>query len=228
LEAYFTGNLTTLFLAGSAATLSRETGVLVLGALLCVSLWDGLGSKVHPRQLVTLAVGASALLPFFLWQATLSHVYRQSAMSSDVAANLGWPFEGVISTVWEALAGTRFYVHSSALQLAMRGFVVVSAPFLLYLCSLVAWRLYAVLRDASFRAVGAVWMPLAMLMMLLTGGGGPLGRSRVVPSRVFRVLRHWRSDCRLAAYVLLAHQGLRCWRIVNVRRRLGNLLHGTA
>jgi hypothetical protein len=175
LEAYFTGNLTTLFLAGSAATLSRETGVLVLGGLLCVSLWDGLRSKVHPRQLVTLAVGASALLPFFLWQATLSHVYRQSAMSSDVAANLGWPFEGVISTVWEALAGTRFYVHSSALQLAMRGFVVVSAPFLLYLCSLVAWRLYAVLRDASFRAVGAGWMPLAMLMMLLTGGAGPWG-----------------------------------------------------
>jgi hypothetical protein len=200
LEAFLAGNLLTLLLAGMAATLTRETGVVVLAGLLCLALWNLARPTFEFRAWPRFAVAACAFLPLLVWQAVLQRAFNQLALASDTSVNLGWPFQGAIQALWETLTGTRFYVRNHVWQVLMRGFVLCSAPLLLSLCALMAWRLPAALHDAAHRAVAAAWLPLALLMMLLTGPW-------IDPVSYFRAF----TECFVVGALLLAWRPMRPW-----------------
>jgi hypothetical protein len=193
LEAFLAGNLPLFALVGAAIPLTRETGIVALVGLCLFSLVKVMRSGVHPRAWGRVAASIATFLPFLLWQGVLLQIFGQSAVASGTGGNMGWPFLGAAHAFYDTLLGTRFYVHSRLWQLGMRGFVLFSASVLLWLCVMVAWRLPAALRDPFWQPLAAAWIPLAVLMTLLTGPW-------IDPESYFRAF----TECFVIGVLLLA------------------------
>lgn len=193
LEAFLAGNLLLFALAGAASSLTRETGIMVLVGLCVLSLFEVMRQGPRPRAWARVIASIAAFLPFLLWQAVLHRAFGQTAVTSRADVGIGWPFLGAAGILHDTVLGTRFYVHSRLWQIGMRGFVLFSASVLLSLCVVIAWRLPAALRDPVQRSVAAVWIPLAALMMLLTGAW-------IDPLSYFRAF----TECFVIGVLLLA------------------------
>ena len=139
-------------------------------------------------------------MPYFAWQAVLHAQLANSAFADDAAANIGLPFAGPARTLIETLNGTRLYVHSHVFSLALRGFVLITTPCLLAVCASMATRLPAAWRDPQLRVLAAAWLPLALLMILLTGPW-------IDPVSYFRAF----TECFAVGVLLLARFPLAPW-----------------
>jgi hypothetical protein len=171
LDAYFAERLLAYGLLGALATLTRETSILALGGVLCFETFRphvGVGTGGRwPRVLVC----GLALIPFLMWREAQLVFWHHSPQGAVAANNLGWPFVGAVSMMRDALSGVRQYTPSHGLDVAMRGYVLASSALLLWFCAVAASRVPYVVRTAGVGALAAGWLPIMVLMSLLTEAG---------------------------------------------------------
>jgi hypothetical protein len=179
LDRYFAGRLWAFAVLGALATLTRETGVLVLGGLLAY--------EVVSRNLRRAAVCALAIVPFLAWR-QLQTVIWGTVPSSAVMDVLAWPLVGIVETFASILFGS--YVTPGGLRgVILRGYAFVSVAFL------VAFSVWTATRIASGRKeLIAAWLPLVFLMSIL-GINGPW----VEPIGFFRAF----TECWIVGCLLL-------------------------
>ncbi len=170
LEAYFARRLLTYCLLAAAATLTRETTVLILGGIACYETIHAVRAPDGAARWRRALICGLALVPFLVWQAALRLIVGDSPQGGT--HDLTWPVLGAAVMLHDTLTGVRHYAPGrSGLDALLRAYVLGSAGWLLGFCATVAARAPAVLRMASVGALAAGWLPILALMSMLAAGG---------------------------------------------------------
>jgi hypothetical protein len=201
LDAYFAGRLWLYVLLGGLAPLSRETTVLVLGGIVCFEGMAALRSGHWPLWRRAM-VCALAVLPFCVWQGVLRLLWGHAPQVGN--ADLGWPLIGLIDMLRETLDGTEQFVqpHRPFLDAVVRAYTMCCALWLVAFCGVVAARVPRVLRGAAAAPLAAGWLPMLVLMSLLTAGGPWVDRNAY-----FRAF----TECYVLGCLILAAAPPRNW-----------------
>ena len=163
LNAYFSQRLVAYAALGAAAALTRETSILFLAGVFGFEGLRAMRSAAGlDRWRRTIIVGL-ALVPFLIWREMQFVLWAQSPFADAAKNNVGWPFQGFIEMVEDALSGTRF----DGKHLALRAYELGGAGLLTIFCAMVIVRLNATLRISTSGALAAGWIPIILLMVVL-------------------------------------------------------------
>jgi hypothetical protein len=156
LDCYFAGRLVTFAVVGALATLTRETGVFILGGLL---VYEGFRANWRAAAACLASLG-----PFVIWHQLQSMLWGTSTAS--VAANTTtWPFFGII-TAWFSMMFGDYFPVGGFKGVVLRGYALASSVGLAAFSALVASRI-----PAARKPLVAAWLPIAALMSVLTATG---------------------------------------------------------
>jgi hypothetical protein len=179
-DRYLSGRLLAYAVLGALASLTRETGILLLGGVFCLELFQAVRPTAIARPWSRVLVCGLAMLPFLAWQEALVLLWGEAPRNAGVSQNLGWPLLGVVGMLRDVLAGAQHFAPGRTIDLGIRAYVVGSTLWLLAFCAVVATRVPSALRSAA-AGVAAGWVPLLLLMSLLSAGG-----SWINPAGYFR------------------------------------------
>lgn len=171
LAAYLADRLVLYALLGALATLTRETGILMLGGILCLELIRAVGARGQWRRAHRALICLLALIPFLAWREILHFLWSQSPQEAGAGHNIGWPMLGAATMLLDTLSGARHYSPRHGLNIALRAYAFGTAAWLLVWCAITASRAGAVLRLKQAAAVAAGWLPVLALMSVLSAGG---------------------------------------------------------
>jgi hypothetical protein len=156
LDCYFAGRLVKFAIVGALATLTRETGVLVLGGLLVY--------EILRRNFRMAAACVGSVVPFVVWR-QLQSVFWGASTASVAINTITWPLLGIVTAWFNTVFGD--VVPVGGLKGAiLRGYSLVSSVSLAAFAGLVATRL-----RAARMALVAAWLPIVALMSVLTADG---------------------------------------------------------
>jgi hypothetical protein len=156
LDRYFAGRLVAFAIVGALATLTRETGVLVLGGLLI--------HEVFRRNVRAAAACLGGMVPFVVWR-QLQPLFWGTSTASVAINTMTWPLLGIV-TAWFNTAFGDVVPIGGLKGVVLRGYSLVSSASLVAFAGLVATRL----RTARAVLVAA-WLPIVALMSVLTADG---------------------------------------------------------
>jgi hypothetical protein len=180
-DSWMRGRLTRYALLGAAATLTRETSILLL---LGVAFVEAV-SVVHRRRLSwRFAMAGLAIVPFVVWNMTIGIFWHAVPQGNSVTSNLALPLFGPFAMMAEVLL--RLMQGASGLkQSLLMLYILASATSVLIFCGAtlrVAWRLLQ-RKDAPEGAKGLAAGFLATLaLMSVLSANGPW----VEPAAYFR------------------------------------------
>jgi hypothetical protein len=167
LDAYFSERLFAFAAFGALATLTRETSVLFLFGVMCFEALRAARSAGRGDRWHRMIVVALAPIPFLIWREVQVFSWSQSSLVAAQLINIGWPFVGILEKLRGVLLGTGHYGKN----LALCGFELGSLGLLAGFCALVSVRLSTILRASSFGVLAAGWLPVMMLMTMLSADG---------------------------------------------------------
>ena len=177
-DRYFAGRLLAFAIFAAIATLTRETGVLVLGGLL---VYEVLSRR--PRRAIACGL---AIMPFLVWRQTQTIIWG-TVPSSAAMDVLNWPLVGIAQAFGAILFG-QYVIPTGIKGAIMRAYALVGIAFLVAFAALTASRFVS-----GRKALVAAWLPLVALMSIL-GVNGPW----VEPIGFFRAFTEcWVVGCLL-------------------------------
>ncbi len=178
LDRYFAGRLFAFVVCGAIATLTRETGALVLGGLFIY--------EVLSWNLRRAVVCGLAMVPFLVWR-QMQTVIWGTVPSSAAMDVLNWPLVGIAQAFGAILFG-HYVIPTGIKGLVLRAYAFASIAFLVAFSALTASRFVS-----GRKALVAAWLPLVALMSIL-GVNGPW----VEPIGFFRAFTEcWVVGCLL-------------------------------
>ena len=179
LDRYFAGRLVAFATFGAIATLTRETGALVLGGLFVYEVLSW-----NLRRAIACGL---AIVPFLVWR-QLQTVIWGTVPSSAAMDVLNWPLVGIVQAFGAILFG-HYVIPTGIKGVIMRAYAFVSIAFLVAFSAITASRLVS-----GRKALVAAWLPLVALMSIL-GANGPW----LEPIGFFRAF----SECWVVGCLLL-------------------------
>jgi hypothetical protein len=184
IDSYLSRRMVLFTLFGAAATLTRET---TLPFLLGVFLFEGWLVWKAREPLKTAIFCAVAVVPNIVWRVALAMLTEQPMLKTQLA-NADWPLLGYAKALVRAQNFSFFAM-----------FVTISLLCLLVFLALVG---VSIIRRPEANGVVVGWLLLALLMLCLAAGGGPL----VEPIAYFRAF----TECFMVGAIILAKGPL--WR----------------
>jgi hypothetical protein len=179
LDRYFAGRLVAFAIFGAIATLTRETGALVLGGLFVYEVLSW-----NLRRAIACGL---AIVPFLVWR-QMQTVIWGTVPSSAAMDVLNWPLVGIMQAFGAILFG-HYVIPTGIKGVIMRAYAFVSIAFLVGFSAITASRLVS-----GRQALVAAWLPLVALMSIL-GANGPW----LEPIGFFRAF----SECWVVGCLLL-------------------------
>ena len=171
LAAYLADRLVLYALLGALATLTRETGILMLAGILFLELFRVYDGRGRWRRANRALICLLALIPFLAWREILHFLWSESPQEARAGHNIGWPMLGAATMLLDTLSGVRHYSPRRGLNIALRAYAFGTATWLLVWCGMTASRAAALLRMKQAAAVAAGWLPVLALMSLLSAAG---------------------------------------------------------
>ena len=197
LDAYFSERLFAYAALGAAAALTRETSIFFLAGVACFEGVRAARSLPWTDRWRRAIIVSLALIPFVIWREALLDYWGQSPLAA-VKSDVSWPFLGILQKLRGTLLGTSYYGN----KLALRGFELGSLGLLAAFCALVSVRFSAILRASSFGVLAAGWLPVMLLMTMLSADGPLAG-----PESYFRVF----TECFVVGCLILALRAPSRW-----------------
>jgi hypothetical protein len=197
LIAYLDGRFVVFAVLGAMAALTREAASLLLGGIALAGfvsvVQERRGLKAWRDAGPMLAAGL-ALVPFVGWHVYLASAWRGTHEQIPVDANLGLPFEGLVTRVAETVAAL-FAVHGISVKARLMDVYVLGVVCLIVgfcgVAAVSAWRVWR--RGGRAGAIALGWGCMMVLMTLLSAKG-----PWVEPTAAFRVF----SECWLVGWLL--------------------------
>lgn len=179
ISALLSGRYGIYALVAAVATLTRETSILVFGAVFGVYGLDLLWSAVSTRSLRVeklrrTALALAALLPFLVWRHEMA--LRWGATPAQAGGTyIGWPFAGIAQKLAECVAGTHVYSPNVLPNRIDTVLVFITVSAFVAVVAWVATRLPELLRqDATIAGLAIGWTFVAGLHVCLTSmNNGP-------------------------------------------------------
>ena len=159
LACYLSGRLLPYALLAAAATLTRETTLLIFVGVLAYEAYRSVAARSFARPALCLL----ALVPFGVWR-EVAGVGQTLGGNQD----LGWPLVGATTALLADLDGSRSWSSDPQLNLLARIFVVATTCALFGFCIAVALRLPRLMRRSDTAGIALGWGLTLCLMSLLT------------------------------------------------------------
>jgi hypothetical protein len=182
----------------AAATLTRETSVLVITGLLLSAGWRMARPRHAPRPWHEAGWSAAALVPFLGWRQYVTSLWRDAPQRHGVAHNAGWPLLGVIQTTVANLLGRAIGLAHQPRNLISRITALLSVIVLTWFCVRTARACVQLLRSPAHGGLAAGWLLVLALMTTLTANG-----PWVEPTAYFRAF----TECWVLGWVMLGIAG---------------------
>ena len=170
LSAYVGGRIGLYALLAAAATLSRESSILVFGGIfLNDALRWAMARRWQGVERVVLC--GLALVPFLVWRQLVTWRWGISPQAEG-GSNMGLPLRGLLQTLSDAVTGARHWANKPVADAINRAVIAVSATVVLGAGLWVGWRLPRLIRAGGpLAGVALGWGVLAALLSTLTAGG---------------------------------------------------------
>jgi len=182
----------------AAATLTRETAILVIFGLLLSAAWRVARPRDGERPWPEAAWAAAALLPFLAWQHYVTMIWRDAPQGHGVAHNAGWPLVGITQTVLANLLGRAVGLAHAPRNLTSRATVLLSVIVLVWFCVRTVRACVPLARSSPQSRLAAGWLLVLALMTLLTANG-----PWIEPTAYFRAF----TECWVLGWVMLGVAG---------------------
>lgn len=185
LSAYFAGRYVLYAGLAAAATLSRETSILIIAGIFLYNLgaaswglyFKSKGSGVGLFSVAKkngfsykLALLLLALIPFLLWRQFLIMRWGISPQADGGGGNVSWPFAGFLTMIFECITGARPWAANPLADKPVRAMVFFTSSGIMAAGLITAVRLRRALsHGAGPIAIG--WLLLALLMSMLSANG---------------------------------------------------------
>ena len=164
LDMYLRGRIAGYAVLAALATLTRETSMVFFFGIFCCELIAAVRSAAW-RRWPRLFLAGLALVPFPVWREMQFILWAQSPLTDAAKENASWPLAGFLHAIGTTISGSSF----GGGHLALRAYALAAIALLAIFCGMVALRLPAAFRTPRLAPLAAGWLPLFVLMMLLTG-----------------------------------------------------------
>ncbi len=182
----------------AAATLTRETSILVIAGLLLCAAWRLAWPRDGARRWREAAWATAALVPFLAWQRYVAVVWRDAPQGHGVAHNAGWPMVGIAQTVLANVLGRAVGLAHQPRNLMARATVLLSVIVLAWFCVRTARACVPRLSSPAVGGLAGGWLLVLALMTTLTANG-----PWVEPTAYFRAF----TECWVLGWVMLGVAG---------------------
>jgi hypothetical protein len=167
--AWFSRRLLLYAALAGCAGLARETTLPVWAGLAAHSLIFGRNAKGTWPDWRLLVAAIIPFVPFFAFREYLSLALHEAPEASGLD-QLGWPFQGGATMIWECLSGARRWASTPLKDALERAYVLLSALPLMAFYGFVAMRVWRT-RRGEMAAIGCAWLGTAVLMSLPSARG---------------------------------------------------------
>lgn len=171
LDSYLADRLAAYAALAIAATLARETTLPVFLGILAYNVAKNFFQQRTRPNWPRLAVCAGVVVPFALWREILATLAHEAPQAHGLAHDLGWPFIGAATMLWDCVTGARAWASTPMKDGIIRAIVLLTAPPLLAFCAATALRLKPAFAHTRLAGVATGWVLTAALMTLLTNTG---------------------------------------------------------
>ncbi len=167
----------------AAATLTRETTVLLAVGLVVAGLWFLARPRGERRDWAAPCWAAAALVPVLAWQHHVGTAWGEAPQAQGTAHDVGWPLLGMMQTALANLLGHAVGLARQPRNLTSRLTVLLGLAILLWFCARALPACVAALRARRAAGIAAGWLLTLALMSLLTANG-----PWIEPSAYYRAL----------------------------------------
>jgi len=170
LDMYVRGRIAGYAVLAALATLTRETSIVVFFGVFCFEAINAFRLAAWRQSWPRLVLVGSALVPFPIWREMQFILWAQSPLTDAARNNVSWPFAGVLRMIADAISGAGFGGGHPAL----RAFALAAVTLLAIFSGMAVLRLRAAFGVAATAPLAAGWLPLVLLMTLLTTAWAPM------------------------------------------------------